>query len=254
MRVNVDDRVPRSRNFGCRYVQHAFGLEIGKFQFHFVGAFRRLELGAVNRSRKGSRSHKQTHTLQPAPSIHFIHEFLLGWLSGKIFGKILRAFLFASFYIVYFRLSKWHKGSASPIALPSPLKVTWGGASARGYLMNRWTIRAAPFTVLLTAMLLSPRASFGQSPESSDQTYSSSIVAIAKRAARDFSPDGNLSKQVWKRAKWVEFEHDLSGKFNHPNAVTRVSAVWTDQSVYFAVWCRYEWLNVFEGEDIAKER
>lgn len=120
--------------------------------------------------------------------------------------------------------------------------------------MNRWTIRAVPFTVLLTAMQLSPRASFGQSPESSDQTYSSSIVAIAKRAARDFSPDGNLSKQVWKQAKWVEFEHDLSGKSNHPNAATHVSAVWTDQSIYFAFWCRYDWLNVYEGEDIAKER
>jgi len=120
--------------------------------------------------------------------------------------------------------------------------------------MNRWTIHAVPLTVLLTAIPLSPGTSFGQAPESSDQTYSSSIVAVARHAARDFSPDGNLSKEVWKRATWVEFEHDASGKFNHPNAATRVSAVWTDQSVYFAFWCRYESLNVYQGEDVAKER
>jgi hypothetical protein len=120
--------------------------------------------------------------------------------------------------------------------------------------MNFWTIHAVQFAVLLAITLFSPRASFGQSPESSDQAYSSSIVAIAKRAAGDFSPDGNLSKQVWKRAKWVEFDHDVSGKSNHPNAATHVSAVWTDQSVYFAFWCRYDSLNVYEGEDVAKER
>ena len=120
--------------------------------------------------------------------------------------------------------------------------------------MNRRTFRAFRFTVLLTTILLLSRTSFGQSFQSSDQTYSSSIVAVARHAARDFSPDGNLSKEIWKRAKWVEFEHDAPGKFNHPNAATRVSAVWTDQSVYFAFWCRYDSLNVYQGEDIATER
>ena len=120
--------------------------------------------------------------------------------------------------------------------------------------MNRRTIHAAPLTVLLTTILLSPGSSLGQSPDSSEQTYSSSIVAIAKRAARDFSPDGNLSKEVWKRAKWVEFDHDVSGKSSHPTAATHVSAVWTDQSVYFAFWCRYDSLNVYQGEDSATER
>jgi len=103
-------------------------------------------------------------------------------------------------------------------------------------------------------MLLSPGSSFGQSPDRSEQTYSSSIVAIAKRAARDFSPDGNLSKEAWKRAEWVKFEHDVSGQSNQPSAATRVAALWTDQYVYFAFWCRYDSLNVYEGEDIVKER
>jgi len=54
--------------------------------------------------------------------------------------------------------------------------------------MNRWTIHAVPPTVLLITMLLSPGSSFGQSPDRSEQTYSSSIVAIAKRAAARFQP------------------------------------------------------------------
>src|ERR1700745_1257784 len=100
MSVNVDDRVARSRNFGFRYVQHAFGLKIGKFQFHFAGAFRRLKLVAVNWTRKSSRSYKQTHTFQPAPSINFVHVFLPELLSGK-FSSRISVFFFWPFSISF---------------------------------------------------------------------------------------------------------------------------------------------------------
>ncbi len=120
--------------------------------------------------------------------------------------------------------------------------------------MNRWTIPAAHFAVPLTALLFSSLVAFGQSTESSEQTYSSPMVAIAKGAEKDFTPDGNLSKETWKRAEWVKFEHDVSGQSNHPSAATRVAALWIDRYVYFAFWCRYDSLNVYEGEDIVKER
>jgi len=120
--------------------------------------------------------------------------------------------------------------------------------------MTRWTIRAAYFAVLISALASSSRSTFGQSQESSEQPYSSPIVAIAKRTEKDFTPDGNLSKKTWKRAKWVKFEHDVSAKSNYPKAATRVSALWTERYIYFAFWCRYDTLNVYEGEDIVKER
>ncbi len=120
--------------------------------------------------------------------------------------------------------------------------------------MNRWTIPAAHFAVPLTTLLFSSLVAFGQSTESSEQTYSSPMVAIAKGAEKDFTPDGNLSKETWKRAEWVKFEHDVSGQSNHPSAATRVAALWTDRYVYFAFWCRYDSLNLYEGENIVKER
>jgi alpha-galactosidase len=67
-------------------------------------------------------------------------------------------------------------------------------------------------------------------------------------------PDGNLKKKIWQDAEWVEFNHDMSGKPAFPEAQTRVAAFWTASSVYFAFWCKYSTLNIYGGEDPAKER
>ena len=85
-------------------------------------------------------------------------------------------------------------------------------------------------------------------------TYSSDAHINAKRAAADFTPDGNLSKQAWKDVNWAEFSRDMSGKANHPEQATRIASIWTDKYIYFAFSCKYEALNVFEGEDSSKER
>lgn len=84
--------------------------------------------------------------------------------------------------------------------------------------------------------------------------YASHAQAEAKRAPADFVPDGDLSKVVWKNAKWAEFDHSSSGKANHPEISTRVAAAWSEKYIYFAFSCKYETLNIFENEDIAKER
>jgi hypothetical protein len=84
--------------------------------------------------------------------------------------------------------------------------------------------------------------------------YTSDVRIDAKRAAADFAPDGNISKKMWKEANWVEFSHSMSGKANYPEQATRLASLWTDKYIYFAFSCRYDALNVFEGEEISKER
>jgi len=84
--------------------------------------------------------------------------------------------------------------------------------------------------------------------------YTSNVRITAKFLAKDFVPDGDLNKKVWQRAVWVRFDHDISGRKTFPDAETRVASLWTATHVYFAFWCRYTSLNVYEGEDPAKER
>ena len=87
-----------------------------------------------------------------------------------------------------------------------------------------------------------------------DNAYLSSSETTAMYSPSDFTPDGDLTKTIWKRAKWAEFDHDPTGKTENPAIKTRVAAVWSDRYIYFAFSGRYEALNVYEGEDISKER
>jgi hypothetical protein len=86
-----------------------------------------------------------------------------------------------------------------------------------------------------------------------DAQYLSSSEAVATYSSQDFVPDGLLSKAIWNRAKWVEFDHDPTGKTENAAVKTRV-AIWSDRYIYFAFSGHYESLNVYEGEDISKER
>ena len=84
--------------------------------------------------------------------------------------------------------------------------------------------------------------------------YTSNIRINARFSPRDFVPDGDLTKKAWKRAEWVRFDHDMSGQRAYPDADTQVAACWTGAYVYFAFRCKFTTLNVYEGEDPAKER
>ena len=84
--------------------------------------------------------------------------------------------------------------------------------------------------------------------------YTSGLKITSTRAVKDFVPDGNLEKDVWHKAQWVCFDYDMSGQKHFPEADTRVAAVWTVEYVYFAFRCKYTTLNVYEGEDPARER
>jgi Carbohydrate family 9 binding domain-like len=88
----------------------------------------------------------------------------------------------------------------------------------------------------------------------SESQYLNSTETVATYSGSDFAIDGDLSKKVWKQAKWIEFDHDPTGKTENASVKTRVAAVWSDRYIYFAFSGHYESLNVYEGEDVAKER
>src|SRR4029077_2403544 len=79
--------------------------------------------------------------------------------------------------------------------------------------------------------------------------YLNTTETVAKYSPKDFAPDGDLSKPIWKQTPWVEFDHDPTGTIENPAVKTRVAAVWSDRYIYFAFSGHYESLNIFEGED-----
>lgn len=107
----------------------------------------------------------------------------------------------------------------------------------------------------LSMLAVASLALFAQSSAAQKaMPYASDVRLVAKSVAADFAVDGNLSKKPWKDAKWTDFSRDMSGKTSHPDQETRIASLWTVKYIYFAFSCKYDALNVFESEDIAKER
>ena len=86
------------------------------------------------------------------------------------------------------------------------------------------------------------------------QTYTSDVQLSVKRSPMDVTPDGDLSKALWSRASFVEFDHDASGKFHYPEVSTRVECLWTPSYIYFGFRGRYDSFKIFDGEDSVAER
>jgi len=93
-----------------------------------------------------------------------------------------------------------------------------------------------------------------QSDKPPTPTYKSNVQLEAKHSDADFSPDGDLSKSIWKHAIPADFDHSSSGQLHYPEVSVRVASVWTQDNIYFAFWSRFDSANVYEGEDPAKER
>src|SRR5467141_3798005 len=110
-----------------------------------------------------------------------------------------------------------------------------------------WALAGAVLTLL-------PFSSPGRIVTILQESYVSDVQLRAKRSPVEFLPDGDLSKPSWKHAKSVEFDYDASGKSHYPEVSTRVASVWTATHIYFSFWCRYDSLNVYEGEDPTVER
>lgn len=87
-----------------------------------------------------------------------------------------------------------------------------------------------------------------------EDPYLSEAEIVSSFSAEDFVPDGNLDKRVWQRTDRVVFDHDWMGEHHFPESETQVASLWTPAHFYFAFWCRYTDLNVYEGEDPAAQR
>lgn len=84
--------------------------------------------------------------------------------------------------------------------------------------------------------------------------YTSNISLNSQHVRRDFAPDGDLDKGVWRLMPRASFDHNYTGKKRYPELKTEVASLWSDKYVYFAFWCKYREINVYQGEDAAKER
>jgi len=91
-------------------------------------------------------------------------------------------------------------------------------------------------------------------PMTEPNPYVSNLKMTSKFSPEDFVPDGNLQKKVWQDAERVRFDRDALGRKQFPESETQVASIWTATYVYLAYWCKYSTLNIYEGEDTAKER
>lgn len=119
-------------------------------------------------------------------------------------------------------------------------------------------------TAVLSALVGASRVSFeaigslpsevmrGAMPASSP--YQSNLRIQSKLVSRDFVPDGKLQNKAWRNAAWAKFDRGAFGSQTFPQSQTEVATLWTPAYLYIAYRCKYSTLNIYEGEDPAKER
>ncbi len=78
------------------------------------------------------------------------------------------------------------------------------------------------------------------------------IVSEFSRA--DVEPDGKLDKSFWAGVERVRFDHAAFSRASYPEAETTVASRWTRKFLYLAFRCRYQTLNIYQGEDPGPER
>jgi Carbohydrate family 9 binding domain-like len=92
-----------------------------------------------------------------------------------------------------------------------------------------------------------------QSDEKADVKQSHPVL-VSEFSARDTQPDGDLDKHFWSTAKRVSFDEAAFTRASYPQSQTQVASRWTQDHLYLAFWCRYESLNIFQGENPDAER
>jgi len=120
--------------------------------------------------------------------------------------------------------------------------------------MAIWKIGVLTITVAGAAFTLFHSSDRGQVATVVQRSYASNMQLQAKRSSVDFLPDGDSSKPSWKHSESLEFDTEVSGESHFPEISTRVASVWTETHVYFFFWCRYDSINVYQGEDPKVER
>jgi hypothetical protein len=80
------------------------------------------------------------------------------------------------------------------------------------------------------------------------------LVIMSEFLQADITPDANLEKEMWSRAQRIRFDEDAFSRTSYPALETQVASRWTSKYLYLGLWCNYEFLNTYQGEDPALER
>ena len=125
-------------------------------------------------------------------------------------------------------------------------------------VQGRAIMRSVRYQLLIVIALLLAGAYFlggigGAQPMPEKSPYVRNLTMTSKFLAADFVPDGNLSKKVWKEAPHVKLDRDLYGEKPLPNFEVLVASLWTPDYVYFAYHCKYDTLNLYQGETRQRE-
>ncbi len=116
----------------------------------------------------------------------------------------------------------------------------------------RWTVRAAPFAVLIFAAAESPSA-FAQAAE----------ICTVSRPTAEFhishaKPSGSLNldprSKMWKNANSASISKDCTRVIDYPDLKTEVKAFWSDTDLYLLFVCPYRTLNTFQPAQTGKPR
>jgi acetolactate synthase-1/2/3 large subunit len=86
------------------------------------------------------------------------------------------------------------------------------------------------------------------------RVYFSEKAVYAERILEDFEPDGDPSKKVWSGPPRIAFESSYNPALTYPEIRTEVAVGWSSSHIYFAFWCKYTELNIYEGEDPSEQR
>jgi hypothetical protein len=98
-----------------------------------------------------------------------------------------------------------------------------------------------------------PMVEAAEIPGSHPQSYISNSQLVSKFTTRDFVPDGNLDKRVWRGASWAKVDHAAFKPVTFPQSATEIASLWTERYIYFAFRCKYTTLNLYEGQDSSKD-
>lgn len=91
-------------------------------------------------------------------------------------------------------------------------------------------------------------------PEANAAMQHDHPVIVSKFSSRNIHPNGKLDKSFWSSVPRVSFDQAAFARTPYPKLGTQVASRWTRDYLYLAFWCRYQTLNVFEGEDPRPER
>jgi len=86
----------------------------------------------------------------------------------------------------------------------------------------------------------------------SQRCYESDVAIVCSQLREDFETVGDPESPGWRDRVRTGFATSYRPDVVFPEIRTEVATGWTPDNVYFAFWCPYLELNLFEGEDPGK--